>query len=127
MKTLTGLHSILFSPARRYYLPNLHEGGLPWEIYNASTNEPFRKFNVDQGKMPSVYYDYREYIGSGTLSTTICYWSSQMAKKNLNLLTASHRGDLRPNSHPQNPVRGRLTANPLFAIAKVDFLFWSVP
>ncbi len=33
-----------FSPRGQYYLPHLHEGGLPFEIYEARTNHPVRTF-----------------------------------------------------------------------------------
>ncbi len=61
LKTLTGLHGILYSPNRRYYLPNLHDSPLPWEIYDASTNQAVRRFNADPSPVANVYYDYGEW------------------------------------------------------------------
>jgi hypothetical protein len=61
LKNLTDLHGILFSPNRRYYLPNLHEEPLPWEIYDASTNQAVRRFNAEQTSVTKIYYDYGEW------------------------------------------------------------------
>jgi hypothetical protein len=50
-------HGTEFSARARYYLPRLHEGGLPFEIYDSKTDRPLRKFaGLQEG-----FNDYENY------------------------------------------------------------------
>jgi hypothetical protein len=50
-------HGTEFSARAGNYLPQLHEGGLPFEIYDSKTDRPLRKFAGQQ----AGFNDYEEY------------------------------------------------------------------
>ena len=47
------MHGTRLSASGRYYIPQLHEGGLPWEVYDHKTNTPIMAFH--NGKVD--YYE----------------------------------------------------------------------
>jgi hypothetical protein len=56
LKTASDRKGTMLSHSGRYYLPQLHEGGLPWEIYETKTNKPIYAFTPDDGGRNEQYY-----------------------------------------------------------------------
>jgi dipeptidyl aminopeptidase/acylaminoacyl peptidase len=101
MSTKHEMHGTNFSANGRYYLPYLHEGCLPFEIYDAKTDKPLYAFPNDIST--NGCHDYREWNPQDDDLLLIEYWSAQNPENFIEIYSVSKK---RPIKRIKDKVYG---------------------